>query len=317
MQRINIIVFIIALLVAGLLIWQIPKWQLKITKNNDSGEKHINLENELRKTVAQIFGGLLVLIGLYFTYEQLVAARVSIQVSQQTQLTDEYSKAVEQLGNNSSQIRLGGIYALQRLEENSDTYTSIVKNVLSMYIRQKSKLPDSSKFDEIQAALTVIFPKVSSHDTTKTSDRINLSNSFLLDFDFSGSYLCNVKMDNCVCSGSSFKNAVITSSKAYGTNFNAADFSAAKISNTVFYGADFPGAVFRNASIINCNFKICNLKECDLSNSVIEHTDFTGADLTGALLFGADLSKSFGITKEQIAKAQINQLTKLPIELKQ
>jgi hypothetical protein len=47
----------------------------------------------------------------------LAVTNRTYRLSQQGQLTDRYSKAIEQLGDEKLDIRLGGLYALERLAE--------------------------------------------------------------------------------------------------------------------------------------------------------------------------------------------------------
>jgi hypothetical protein len=59
---------------------------------------------------------------LIFTAESLDATRAQVSVAEQSQYTERYSRAIEQLGNQGPdrlQIRLGGIYALERLARDS------------------------------------------------------------------------------------------------------------------------------------------------------------------------------------------------------
>jgi hypothetical protein len=51
-------------------------------------------------------------------------------------LTDRYTKAVEQLGSDKIEVRLGGIYALERLMRDSPTDQPTIVEVLAAYIRQ-------------------------------------------------------------------------------------------------------------------------------------------------------------------------------------
>src|SRR5664280_1008352 len=82
---------------------------------------------------------------------------------------DRYTKAVEQLGSDKIEVRLGGIYALERLMRDSSTDQPTIVEVLAAYIRQhappasldEAKTADSptlpsSPDADVQAALTVL-----------------------------------------------------------------------------------------------------------------------------------------------------------------
>ncbi len=52
-------------------------------------------------------------------YEQAQAANDQARIAEQGQFTERFSRAAEQLGNPALPVRLGGIYALWRLAEDS------------------------------------------------------------------------------------------------------------------------------------------------------------------------------------------------------
>src|SRR5262245_3897517 len=73
---------------------------------------------------------------LIFTGLSLNAARDQIAVAQQGQYTDRYSRAIEQLGRQGSdqlQIRLGGVYALERLARDSPRDQPTIVDVLTTF----------------------------------------------------------------------------------------------------------------------------------------------------------------------------------------
>jgi hypothetical protein len=59
-------------------------------------------------TTAQILGGTALLSGLYFTWRTL-------HVNREGQITERFTRAIDQLGDQRLEIRLGGIYALERI----------------------------------------------------------------------------------------------------------------------------------------------------------------------------------------------------------
>ena len=82
-----------------------------------SGER-VKVENEVRTTLLttllQSVGGVLLLAGAIATWRQL-------QVSREGQITDRFTKAIDQLGNKKSlAVRLGAIYALERIARDSE-----------------------------------------------------------------------------------------------------------------------------------------------------------------------------------------------------
>src|SRR5271166_6184020 len=72
---------VLLLLLSGFL-WQFPCFHVAQFKDLDA-EKRFDKENESRKTIAQIFAGTAVLIGLWSASEQLKLSREAIRVSEQ------------------------------------------------------------------------------------------------------------------------------------------------------------------------------------------------------------------------------------------
>ena len=125
------ILFLISIYIFIYLIQQIPHWQVAQFGINNSTEV-AQLENSYRATLAQILGGSAVAIGIYFAWKNL-------KVAQEGQITERFTRAVNQLGSRKIEIRLGGIYALERISKESDKYYWIVMKILTAYVRTNSQ----------------------------------------------------------------------------------------------------------------------------------------------------------------------------------
>ncbi len=56
-------------------------------------------------------------------------------------MTDRYTKATEQLGSDKLDVRIGGIYALERIARDSARDHPAVMEVLAAFIREHSREP--------------------------------------------------------------------------------------------------------------------------------------------------------------------------------
>ncbi len=56
-------------------------------------------------------------------------------------MTDRYTKAIEQLGSDKLDVRIGGIYALERIARDSAKDHPTVMEVLTAFIREHSREP--------------------------------------------------------------------------------------------------------------------------------------------------------------------------------
>ena len=70
--------------------------------------QRLKAENDIRSTLLQGLAGAFLLVGLVFT------AR-TVQLNRQGQITERYTRAIDQLGHGSVDVRSGGVYALERL----------------------------------------------------------------------------------------------------------------------------------------------------------------------------------------------------------
>jgi hypothetical protein len=167
-----------ALIVAILAIWKIPQWQLAPLKAKIQRERNSlqpqdrlkleydarKLENDARTTLLQAVGGLALLIGLYFTAK-------TWRTTQEGQVTDHFTKAINQLGEGGPEklaLRLGGIYALERIARESKWDYMPIMEILTAYVREHALWPPSiSKTEaepdqepkpaaDIEAILTVL-----------------------------------------------------------------------------------------------------------------------------------------------------------------
>jgi hypothetical protein len=97
---------------------------------------------------------------LLFTQQSVQATRDQLVVAERGQVSDRFGRAVEQLGADTIDVRLGGIYALERLMRDSPAEQPNVIEVLSAYIRTHAKRrprdPAMAVDVDTQAALTVL-----------------------------------------------------------------------------------------------------------------------------------------------------------------
>ena len=141
--------------------WRLPKREAARLALNDPKDRG-DVEDDYRKTVGQALGGIAVLLGTGLAYLQFSQQQ---QASHDLLISNQVSKGFEQLGSNVLVVRLGGIYALEGVMNNSDQYHQPVLEALSAFVREGAKLrpitppgvglPTPLPTD-IQAALTVI-----------------------------------------------------------------------------------------------------------------------------------------------------------------
>ena len=239
---------------------------------------------------------------LYFntnqTSQALQATRDQVRLSEQGQLTDRFSKAVEQLGNKDSlEVRLGGIYALERIARDSARDHPTVMEVLSAYVREHAPLPMCSRTapsahptTDVQAILTVIGRR----DTSQDRDSLALNGTCLGGADLSGADLGGAYL-----SGADLSRANLSFADLGGADLSRANLDVAnlEVADLAFADLAFANLAFANlidanltGAYLGANLTGAHLLDADLTGADLAFADLVFADLTGADLTGADLS---------------------------
>jgi hypothetical protein len=71
----------------------------------------------------------------------LAIATRTYRLTQQGQITDRYTKAIEQLGSDKLDVTLGGLYALERIAKDSLADRATITEVLTAYVRGHAPWP--------------------------------------------------------------------------------------------------------------------------------------------------------------------------------
>jgi len=78
-------------------------------------------------------------------HHQEIATLLTDQDAAQRRITELYTKAVEQLGSDKAPVRLGGLYALERLGQDNPSQRQTIVNVICAYLRMPfPATPDST-----------------------------------------------------------------------------------------------------------------------------------------------------------------------------
>jgi uncharacterized protein YjbI with pentapeptide repeats len=283
------------------------------------------LQNEMRKTYLQVVGGAFAFVALVFGYRR-------VRVAEQGHITDRYTKAIEQLGalNAKSEpnveVRLGAIYALERIAFDSPRDHWPIMEVLTAYVRQnapapaqieqgteaESKKPEKKIAKEpatvIQAILTVLGRRKRDHRREDKNRRLDLSYSdldgarfvgaHLVATNFEGTHLDGAKFDGAHLEEATFVRADLNMTFFKETHLNGAIFVGAHLVATSFEGANLDRAQFFSTTLTNVYFRNAHLTNVDFSNATIR-TSFGEAHLDGA-----DFRGALGLTVAQFAYAK-------------
>jgi hypothetical protein len=245
------------------LVWRGAPWLdgTRLRELTPSGQE--SAVDAIRGRLIQIGAGVVASAALIYT-------GLNYRLSRENHVTDRYMKAIEQLGSDRLDVRLGAIYALERIMIDSARDHPTIVEVLAAFVREHTTriaanakdagrltrrmpfaateedaeraeaLPATPRTD-VQAAMTVLGRRPQGREERGP---VNLR----------GAILADVNLDNA--------------------QFNSANLSRANLA----------GASFYQASLVNATFRDADLRGADMSWS-----DLTGATLIRANLDDADV----------------------------
>jgi uncharacterized protein YjbI with pentapeptide repeats len=228
------------------------------------------------------------------------------------QLTERFTRAIEQLGNENLDIRLGGIYGLERIARESAVDHGPIVEVLTTYVREHSPWPPTlpgqyrdeaplesvpalqARAADIQATLTVIGRRNRIHEQAQEQNHLDLSSVDMRMANLRAAHLEGVDL-----TGSHLEGAYLTDAHLEGANFWVGNFEEADLTGAYLEGADLMGvhlerAYLEGAHLEGADLWLAHLENADLTGAHLEgahlgNAHLAGADFTGANLEGADL----------------------------
>jgi len=249
------------------------------------GRERAELLDAVRGRALTMATGLVALVAVYYTARNADTARRTYEVGQSTlalaelgHVADRYTKAIEQLGSGEPAVRLGGIYALERIARDSARDHSTVMEVLTAFVREPPPLAGASAGPgagapapvpppsrpgrprlraDVQAAISVIGRRNVTYD--HPGRRIDLAEAHLAGADLAG-----------------------------------ADLHGADLAQADLTDAELTGADLSHANLWRANLTRADLVGAHLEEAILENADLTEASLDGANLDGANLQGALG-----------------------
>src|SRR6266542_4393276 len=233
--------------------------------------------------------------------------REQITLAQEGQITERFTRAIDQLGQpgpDRLDVRLGGIYALERIAHDSPTHRLAVFEIFTAFIRSHAPLPPplpgehnanahtnqvpllQSRAPDIQAALTIIGRR----PTHKNDPPLDLRQTDLREANLGGANLTGTHL-----AGANLTRAQLGGADLTGADLTAADLTEAWLDEADLAGADLSGADLTEAWLDGADLTGAQLGRVNLTGTHLAGANLTraqlgGADLTGAQLGGADLT---------------------------
>ena len=110
---------VLAVAVAWVLFVPAADWLAHHDVGSAKGALYETARDNARGRLLTLGAGLFAAGALVFTARNFTLSRRTFALTEQGQVTDRYTKAIEQLGSDKLDVRIGGIYALERIARDS------------------------------------------------------------------------------------------------------------------------------------------------------------------------------------------------------
>lgn len=289
---------------------------------------------ETLKIIGLITGGVLAFFGLYLGYIRAVAmensavaanktaeaanknaeiayqntqiALQNVQIAEDKQITERFSKAVEQLASDKIEVRLGGIYTLDRIAKDSPKDHWTIMKVITAFVRKNAPLKEDNKFldvekfidknldnqeetkefkklqSDIQESITIVAQRNSKNDPK--GQKLNLSNINITEADLEEANFAEADLGR--------------------VNLAKANLIKSNLAKTNLVDSNLARAFLREANLAESDLVRANLTKAFLADADLTEADLSGADLTKAYLGGANLVKA-NLTRAYLGGANL------------
>lgn len=190
-----------------------------------------------------------------FAWKSITQVSSGQALTRDQQITDRFTAAVKNLGHATSEdVRIGGIYALQRIMADSDRDQPTVIVVLTAFVRGHAHPPKApvpgqeAALDpkaEVTAALSVLTTRDPLHDGTGP---VNLTGAYL-----GSASMDNAQLDRAILNSAKLPLAEMNDAHLYKAQFGGADLQDTKLRRADLRGAALDGAELAYAKLTGAN----------------------------------------------------------------
>jgi Pentapeptide repeats (8 copies) len=249
--------------------------------------------NGVRVILLQGVGGLALLLG---AATGAWATLRQIRVSQEGQITERFTRAVEQLGSAEVDVRIGGLYGLQRIAEDAEVERGPITEVLSAYVRNRAPWPpqrldpasdperdgpDRDGFDvphlrvrspDVQAAMAVLGGSADWRPRSAVLQigAVDLRRAYLIRSDLEGTYLHGAQLDGAWLRGSHMARVNLHEASVRRAHLRDVDLSHADLRQADLRGSDLRGADLRRARLLGADLRGVRLAGARLDGAVTD-----------------------------------------------
>ncbi|SQD95440.1 Pentapeptide repeat protein [Parafrankia sp. Ea1.12] len=272
-----------------------------------------------------------------------------------THVRELYTRAIDQLGSDSDTIRLGGIYALERIVADSPADRRAVVEVLAAFVRTLStdprrapapaapaapsarpgrRGPSRPPAVDIRAAVGVLARLPHPADLTGADltgltgltnhadlpgapslAHLTLTNATLADARLAGVDFTGGSLDDADLARADLRRANLTDAELVDADLTGARLADATLAGALLFRATLTGAQLGRADLTGAQLGGADLTNAVLDEAILADAVLSGANLTNARLDGADLTAATGLAQKQVDSARGDRRTHLPAGL--
>ena len=232
---------------------------------------------------------------------QAETAQRQSETSQQGLRNERYQKGAEMLGSEVLSVRMGGIYALQRLAgEQSREYHCQIMGLLCSFVRHPTRddavalRSDGTRArndeqsghirEDVQAVMELIAQR------SEAAIALEEESTFVLDLrgaDLRGLHLWGAKFGKAILDRARLEGANLTDADLSQSSLEGADFSRCEIIMANLSGARMDRAVLIDAMLMDADLSRTSMWDTDLSGARL-----LSANLSEAMLLGTNFSRA-------------------------
>jgi hypothetical protein len=281
-----------ALAAAGAFLWYAPLWQTQSWQAFLSARDQLELQNQMRQTLALLLGVAAILAALALLGRRVAAGEratlAALQAGEEGRRHERFTRAVGQLADERLEVRLGAIYALEQLSGEAPRHGGAILEVLCAYVRERAAWEPSRPAaprlpTDVQAVLSVIGRRAVQAD----EPRLDLRRT-----DLRGADLNGVRLARAMLFEAHLENATLQAADLSGADLRSAHLDHADLVEADLRGADLREAHLHSAYMVEAHLEGADLGGAQLGGVYLGGAHLQGADLGGAQLDGAYLYKA-------------------------
>jgi len=218
----------------------------------------------------------------------------ALEITEQGQVAERYTKAIEQLGSANPDVCIGGIYALERIAKNSEDDRKTIQFQLGAFVRNHARWPDTEDQQHPTATVDEHLPlmQVRAPDIWAAmavlSRRLPMADEqplYLSRVDLRGFRLDDAKLPGVVMRHTNLARARLPAAQLDQSDLTDADLRQADLEGSQLTGATLSSAYLQRANLLAANLSHADLRGANLSDAILDNTTLTGARANDATIW--------------------------------